>query len=213
MILLGLLLIFSFVVRVVWLDLPRKGTIFDEAYYVNAARVILGYDVPEGGKYGDREKFLDPNKEHPPLGKLLIAGSMAAFGDNGIGWRIPSVIAGMVALMALFFAIRAAGGSAWLALLAVFLASLDNLTLVHGRIGVLDMMALAPALVASWLALRRRWLLAALFMALGPAREAHGALRGRRDPAAVAAPGRARLVARPADQRPRDSSGRSCSPS
>ena len=63
MILLGLLLIFSFVVRVVWLDLPKKGTIFDEAYYVNAARVILGYDIPEGGKYGDREKFLDPNKE------------------------------------------------------------------------------------------------------------------------------------------------------
>ena len=65
MILLGLLLIFSFVVRVIWLDLPKKGTIFDEAYYVNAARVILGYDVPEGGKYGDRE-LLDPNKEHHP---------------------------------------------------------------------------------------------------------------------------------------------------
>ena len=167
MVLFGLLLIFSFVVRVIWLDLPKKGTIFDEAYYVNAARVILGYDIPEGGKYGDREKFLDPNKEHPPLGKLLIAGSIAAFGDNGIGWRIPSVIAGMVALMALFFLIRAAGGSEWLALLAVFLASLDNLTMVHGRIGVLDMMALAPALVASWLALRRRWVLAGLFMALG----------------------------------------------
>ena len=167
MVLLGLLLIFSFVARVIWLDLPKKGTIFDEAYYVNAARVILGYDIPEGGKYGDREKLLDPNKEHPPLGKLLIAGSIAAFGDNGIGWRIPSVIAGMVALLALFFAIRAAGGSEWLALLAVFLASLDNLTMVHGRIGVLDMMALAPALVASWLALRRRWLLAALFMSIG----------------------------------------------
>jgi predicted membrane-bound dolichyl-phosphate-mannose-protein mannosyltransferase len=167
MVLLGLLLIFSFVVRVVWLDLPKKGTIFDEAYYVNAARVILGYDVPENGKYGDRAKFLDPNQEHPPLGKLLIAGSMAAFGDNGIGWRLPSVIAGMIALIALFLVIRAAGGSEWLALLAVFLASLDNLTLVHGRIGVLDMMALAPALVASWLALRRRWVLAGLFMALG----------------------------------------------
>ena len=167
MILFGLLLIFSFVVRIVWLDLPRNGTIFDEAYYVNAARVILGYEIPEGGKYGDREKFLDPNKEHPPLGKLLMAGSMTAFGDNGIGWRIPSVIAGMVALVALFLLIRAAGGSEWLALLAVFLASLDNLTMVHGRIGVLDMMALAPALVASWIALRRRWVLAALFMSIG----------------------------------------------
>ena len=29
MVLLGLLLIFSFVARVIWLDLPKKGTIFD----------------------------------------------------------------------------------------------------------------------------------------------------------------------------------------
>ena len=166
-VLLGLLLVFSFVTRVIWLDLPKGSTIFDEAYYVNAARVILGIDIPEGGKYGDREKYLDPNKEHPPLGKLLMAGSMTVFGDNGIGWRIPSVIAGMVVLMALWLTIRAAGGSAWLALLAVFLVSLDNLSMVHGRIGVLDIMALAPALVASWLALRRRWVLAAIFMALG----------------------------------------------
>jgi 4-amino-4-deoxy-L-arabinose transferase-like glycosyltransferase len=166
-VLLGLLLIFSFVMRVIWLDLPKGSTIFDEAYYVNAARVILGTDIPEGGKYGDREKYLDPNQEHPPLGKLLMAGSMTVFGDNGIGWRMPSVVAGMIVLMALWLTIRAAGGSAWLALLAVFLVSLDNLSMVHARIGVLDIMALAPALVASWLALRKRWILAALLMAIG----------------------------------------------
>src|SRR4051794_1659258 len=51
-ILFGLLLIFPLVTRLIWLDIPTKGTIFDETYYVNAARVILGYDVPEGGKYG-----------------------------------------------------------------------------------------------------------------------------------------------------------------
>jgi hypothetical protein len=31
---------------------------------------------------------LDPNTEHPPLGKLLIALSVLLFGDNGIAWRI-----------------------------------------------------------------------------------------------------------------------------
>src|SRR4051794_16087549 len=136
-ILFGLLLIFSLVTRLIWLDIPTKGTIFDETYYVNAARVTLGYDVRGGGKYGARAKSLAPNEEHPPLGKLLIAGSMVAFGDNGIGWRIPSVIAGMLVLMALWLTILAAGGSKWLALLAVFLVSLDNLSMVHGRIAVL----------------------------------------------------------------------------
>ncbi|HEX5828752.1 MAG TPA: glycosyltransferase family 39 protein [Candidatus Limnocylindrales bacterium] len=161
-----LLLVFSVVMRVIWLDVPASKTIFDETYYVNAARVILGVTPPEGGKYRDRELGLDPNKEHPPLGKLLIAGSMTVFGDNGLGWRVPSVIAGMLVLVALWLVILAAGGSRWLALLAVFLVSLDNLSMVHGRIAVLDIMALAPALLASWLALRRRWVLAAVFMAL-----------------------------------------------
>ena len=60
-VLLGLLLIFSVVTRLIWLDLPKRGTIFDEAYYVNSARVILGIDVPEGGKYGDRPS---PRPQH-----------------------------------------------------------------------------------------------------------------------------------------------------
>jgi 4-amino-4-deoxy-L-arabinose transferase-like glycosyltransferase len=161
-----LLLVLSVVLRVIWLDVPPNKTIFDEAYYVNAARVILGETPPEGGKYGDRELGLDPNKEHPPLGKLAIAASMTVFGDNGLGWRVPAVIAGMLVLVALWLVIQAAGGTKWLALLAVFLVSLDNLSFVHGRIAVLDVMALAPALIASWLALRRRWALAAVAMAI-----------------------------------------------
>jgi 4-amino-4-deoxy-L-arabinose transferase-like glycosyltransferase len=38
--------------------------------------------------------------------------------------------------------------------LAVALLALDNLALVHSRIGTLDMLALAPLLVGAWLALR-----------------------------------------------------------
>ena len=91
-----LILIASVVVRVIWLDLPGRGLIFDEAYYVQAARTLLGWAVPEGAHYAGKPPFLDPNTEHPPLGKLLMAASMAVFGDNGIGWRLPSVIAGLV---------------------------------------------------------------------------------------------------------------------
>jgi predicted membrane-bound dolichyl-phosphate-mannose-protein mannosyltransferase len=162
----GVLLIFSFVTRTFWLDIPKNGLIFDEAYYVNAARVILELPVKQGDHYWDRQPGLDPNQEHPPLGKLLMARSMAIFGDNGIGWRLPSVIAGMVVLVALWLVLRATGASGWLALLAVFLVSQDNLSFVHGRIGVLDIMALAPALLASWLALERRWVLAGVLMAM-----------------------------------------------
>lgn len=163
---LPLLLIAALAVRAIWLDMPKGSLIFDEAYYVNAARTLLGWAIPSDASYADSPVGLDPNTEHPPLGKLLIALSMAIFGDNGIGWRIPSLISGMTALGALFLIVRAAGESAWLAILAVGFLAFDNLTLVHGRIGTLDMMVLAPMLLAAWLALRGRWALAGLLMAV-----------------------------------------------
>jgi dolichyl-phosphate-mannose-protein mannosyltransferase len=162
-----LLLIGALAARVVWLDLPRNSLIFDEAYYVNAARILLGWPVEAGAHYAGATAGLDPNMEHPPLGKLILALSMLIFGDNGIGWRIPSVIAGMTALGAVYMIVRAAGETTWLAILAVGLLAFDNLTLVHGRIGTLDMLVLAPILVGAWLALRDRWVLAGVFMALG----------------------------------------------
>ena len=163
---LAVLLVVAFVLRVLWLNLPPHSLIFDEAYYVNAARVILGWSVPSGGHYAGSVAGLDPNSEHPPLGKLLIAASMAIFGDNGIGWRLPSVIAAMVALWATYQIVRATDRSAWLAVLVVALVAFDNLTLVHGRIGTLDILFLAPMLLGAWLALTRRWLLAGVLVGI-----------------------------------------------
>jgi dolichyl-phosphate-mannose-protein mannosyltransferase len=163
---LPLLLIGALIVRLLWLELPRGSHIFDEAYYINAARAILGWVIAPGAHYDDSPAGLDPNTEHPPLGKLLIALSMWVFGDQGIAWRIPSLIAGMTALGALFLIVRAAGETAWLAILAVGLVAFDNLTFVHGRIGTLDMLVLAPMLVGAWLALRDRWALAGLAMGI-----------------------------------------------
>ena len=92
---LPLLLVAAFVARVAWLNLPQGGLIFDESHYVNAARILLGWPVADGAHYAGSVAGLDPSTEHPPLGKLLIALSMAVFGDNGIGWRVPSVVAGI----------------------------------------------------------------------------------------------------------------------
>ena len=160
----GLLLLVSLVFRVVWLNVPSKGLIFDETYYVNAARVILGW--PATAHYVDSPAGFDPNTEHPALGKLLMATSMLVLGDHGLAWRLPSVIAGMVALLAVWAIARDLGRSAWLPILVTGLVSFDNLTLVHGRIGTLDILVLAPMLVGSWLALRRRWILAGVAMGI-----------------------------------------------
>jgi dolichyl-phosphate-mannose-protein mannosyltransferase len=164
---LPVLLISAFVLRGIWLDVPAHTLIFDEAYYVNAARVLLGLPVAEGAPYATAPIGLDPNLEHPPLGKLLIAASMVLFGDNGLAWRLPSVLAGMVTLGALYGIVRSAGGTAYLAILAVGLLAFDNLTFVHSRLGTLDMLVLAVVMVGAWLGVRSQWALAGAVIGIG----------------------------------------------
>jgi predicted membrane-bound dolichyl-phosphate-mannose-protein mannosyltransferase len=162
---LALVLLFALLVRAIWLWLPTGSLIFDEAYYVNAARVILGVPVPTGASYAGSAVGLDPNTEHPPLGKVLIAASMLIFGDNGVGWRVPSLVAGMLGLGAVYRIVRNAGEAAWLGVLAVAIYSLDILSFIHGRIGTLDMMATGLMLLGASLALRHRWMLAGIALA------------------------------------------------
>ena len=164
---LPLVFIGAFLARFAWLDAPHGSLIFDEAYYVQAARTLLGWPVPSGAHYAGSAIGLDPNSEHPPLGKLLMALSMSVLGDNGYGWRLPSLIAGMISLGAVYGIVRTCRENAWFGIVVVGILGFENLTLVHGRIATLDMMALAPVLVGSLLALRGRWMAAGLAMAIG----------------------------------------------
>ncbi len=141
--------------------------IFDEAYYVNAARVIDGIHPPAGAPYADAPLHKDPNAEHPQLAKLIIAGTIELFGDDPWGWRIGSVIFGLIAILALYALVRGARGSPWLAAGVCGVMALDNLMLVHSRIATLDVYFVAMALISAALYVRG-WRVAA-GLALGVA--------------------------------------------
>ena len=72
-----------------------KEYIFDEVYYAKDAKTILK------GRVGPTEKAFpwEPGKEvswpHPEWGKFLIAGGILLFGDNAVGWRFASALAGL----------------------------------------------------------------------------------------------------------------------
>jgi predicted membrane-bound dolichyl-phosphate-mannose-protein mannosyltransferase len=162
--------------RVAWLPAPcrtpcgggtRHVLIFDEVYYVNAARAIAGIQPPAGANYADSPLGVDPNAEHPQLAKLIMAGSIEALGDDPWGWRLPSVLVGTVALLGMFALVRAAGGGPWLAVGASALMATDNLLLVHSRIGTLDVYALAAMLWAVVAYLKGRPLLAGAVIGVG----------------------------------------------
>jgi dolichyl-phosphate-mannose-protein mannosyltransferase len=164
---LSLILVLSLYARVLHLGQPCTNPcktsnvhtlIFDENYYVNAARVIDRIEPSAGAPYHGAPKGEDPNAEHPQLAKLAIAAGMEVFGDNARGWRIGSVLFGLIGMAALFWIVRNAGGGAWLGVGAVGVMSLDNLLLVHGRIATLDIYAVSMMLVAMALYLRGWWL-------------------------------------------------------
>jgi 4-amino-4-deoxy-L-arabinose transferase-like glycosyltransferase len=138
------------VLRVIWLDKPTGSLIFDEWYYVNVARVILHLPQSVGSNgqppYVNVPLGLDPNHEHLPLAKLIIALSMWVLGNNG--WRIPSVIFGSISILAFYLLMKhVAKNEPITPILSTFLFSFDNLVFVHSRIATLDIFSLGFMLV------------------------------------------------------------------
>jgi len=108
---------------------------------VNVARIIVGLphdpDVYQGAALG-----IDPNHEHPPLAKLIIALSVSLLGDNAYGFRVPSVIFGIAGILIFYLLMKRISRNYALAFISTFLFSFDNLVFVHGRIATLDIFML-----------------------------------------------------------------------
>jgi dolichyl-phosphate-mannose--protein O-mannosyl transferase len=162
-VLLAMLSVISLAARLAWLDEPcgtpchgasARVLVFDEAYYVNAARVIAGLAPPPNAHYAGAPAGDDPNSEHPQLVKLVVAGAIELFGDGPFAWRIGSVLFGSLAILGLYVLVRGAGGDPWLAVGACALMCADNLLLVQGRIATLDIYVVAAMIWAAALYLR-----------------------------------------------------------
>jgi 4-amino-4-deoxy-L-arabinose transferase-like glycosyltransferase len=125
-------------------NLPPDHFIFDEAYYVPAARALLA-NQPS-------------NLEHPPLAKAMIAGSIRLFGDHGFAWRLPSIVFGTLGVWFLYLlGLRLADRRT--ALTAAFLLAFESLWFIHSSIAMLDVPAVSLGLLGLLLFVggRRVW--------------------------------------------------------
>lgn len=141
-----ILFVVDLALRAIWLNQPTGSLIFDEWYYVNVARVILHLPQSLGANgqppYPNAIPGLDPNHEHPPLAKLFIALSMYLLGDNGFGWRVPSVIFGSIGVLVFYLLMKKTSKFEQVPIIATFLFSFDTLSFVLSRIAILDIFML-----------------------------------------------------------------------
>ncbi|WEK42079.1 MAG: glycosyltransferase family 39 protein [Candidatus Sphingomonas colombiensis] len=143
-ILLGAVAEALFLVRVA---VPHK-LVFDEIYYVPAARAFL-----------DHTRLL--NVEHPPLAKELIAIGIRLFGDTPVGWRFMSTLAGTATVIAVFAIVQLMTGRLRTSLFAGVLAILNFTIFVQARVATLDGFMVAFLLSAitmiAWAMKRGGW--------------------------------------------------------
>jgi 4-amino-4-deoxy-L-arabinose transferase-like glycosyltransferase len=176
------LFVISVILRLLWLDVPdgygTKGLlIFDEYFYVNAARAILGWPQgpdPNSIPFPGAVAGIDPNPGHPPLAKLLIAGSMLLFGDNAWGWRVPSVVMGSLSILLFYLLMKKITKNGKYSFFATFLLSFDSLVFVDSRVAILDIFTLAFMILGFYLYFLKRNTLSAIALALGTLTKAIG---------------------------------------
>jgi dolichyl-phosphate-mannose-protein mannosyltransferase len=146
------------ILRLVGITHP-KGYIFDEVYYPTDA-----WDMLQHGVEWDEKTNGPAYVVHPPLGKWLIAFGEKAFGNNELGWRFPTAVAGILMVLILIRVAYRLFHSIVLAGTAGMLMALDGYQLVLSRTSLLDIflglfiLAAFAAMVLDRDHYRRRWL-------------------------------------------------------
>ena len=110
---------------------------FDEVHYIPAARDLLALS-----EYG--------NREHPLLGKQLMALGILLLGDNAWGWRIISTIAGVLTLFAVMRSVWFGTLDRFATLAAGILVATGFHLFVHARIAMLDVFMVCFCALACW---------------------------------------------------------------
>jgi dolichyl-phosphate-mannose-protein mannosyltransferase len=107
--------------------------IFDELYYADEARDLLGHGV-EWNPEDNTPQYV----VHPPLGKWMIGIGEHFLGFNSLGWRISAAVIGTLSILLVILIAQRLFRSTIVACLAGLLMSLDGMHFVLSRAALLD---------------------------------------------------------------------------
>ena len=150
------------------LGYPRE-LVFDETFYVKDGWSLwnLGYSAqwPDGANDGFTNGIVNTFTEtgsyvvHPPLGKWLIGAGMALFGpENSASWRAATAVAGILAVLLLFFIAKKLFNSTLLGGIAGGLMAIEGNAIVMSRVALLDTFVMLFALAGfGAILLDREW--------------------------------------------------------
>ncbi len=133
-----------------------KSFIFDEVYYVDGARDLLAYGVEVDGSAAE---FV----VHPPIGKWMIASGIKLFGDNPLGWRIATAVAGSLMILLVAAIVHRLFYSPFLTIIASALMAVDGMALVHSRTALLDNFLALFVLTGTYFFIRKNYYVTGIF--------------------------------------------------
>ncbi len=141
------LTLFSFGIRIYRITQPNHYY-FDEVYHAVTAKAYADNNPAPYNPFSPPPK---PGTAydwlHPPLAKLIQAGSIKLLGDKPIGWRLPSVIFGTAIIPATFVLANILFGPT-VAIFASVTIAFENLTFVMSRITMNDVFIVFFAIIS-----------------------------------------------------------------
>jgi len=112
-----------------------NGLLIDEGIYVGIAQSLLKGTL---GPMPREFSAASQGRQHPPMGPYLIATGIKVAGDNALGWRLASVVCGVLTVVALFLWTYLLLRDYWLAVTAASLTLFNCFLYVMSRTAMLD---------------------------------------------------------------------------
>lgn len=164
-----LILVLTAFLRLYRLDYPNKY-VFDEVYHAYTAKEYLKGSKEAWSPWGKSEPGVAFEWLHPPISKEIMTASMFILrSTDAWAWRLPGALMGILSVYLVYKLAMLLFRNEVASLVSAFIFSIDGLVFVQSRIGMNDVYLIAFILISVIFFVKKRYVLAAIFMGVAMA--------------------------------------------